>query len=63
MLTVIMVLTYLLFLATTTAKFVAALPLDSNTPPLSRSDVHFNVQQAAADAAPLNKQLMGLSIE
>ncbi|OGM39579.1 hypothetical protein ABOM_011758 [Aspergillus bombycis] len=58
-----MVLTHLILLATTTAKFVAALPLDSNTSPLPRSDVYFNVQQAAAGAVPLDKQLMGLSIE
>ncbi|KJK61048.1 hypothetical protein P875_00042697 [Aspergillus parasiticus SU-1] len=58
-----MVLTHFIFLAATTAKFVATLPLDSNKPPSSRSDVHFNVQQAAADAVPLDKQLMGLSIE
>ncbi|PIG85404.1 hypothetical protein AARAC_002843 [Aspergillus arachidicola] len=58
-----MVLTHFIFLAATTATLVATLPLDSNKPPSSRSDVHFNVQQAAADAVPLDKQLMGLSIE
>lgn len=63
MLTVTMVLTHFIFLAATTVKLVATLPLDSIKPPSSRSDVHFNVQQAAADAVPLDKQLMGLSIE
>lgn len=54
MLTVTMVLTHFIFLAATTVKLVATLPLDSIKPPSSRSDVHFNVQQAAADAVPLD---------